>query len=153
MHLFNARAAFGDIPIVIAAAGNESRRNERRDFKIAASLPAAAGGIVSVAAAGIQGEEYGVAYFSNTYAKVSAPGVNILSTAPGGSIVSMNRTSMPSLHVAGVAALWWECAVKNNTLAPCTLALAKLTASASTQHFSPEFDNVDSGLGLVTAPL
>jgi len=50
--LVQARASFTGPCLLIAAAGNESRRDEDPDFVIAVSPPAAADGMVSVAAVG-----------------------------------------------------------------------------------------------------
>ncbi|MGL4373211.1 MAG: S8 family serine peptidase, partial [Shewanella sp.] len=51
MSMFKAQAAFNCSPVVVAAAGNESRREINGQYKIAASVPAAADGVLSVAAA------------------------------------------------------------------------------------------------------
>lgn len=152
MRMISARSAFGDSPIVIAAAGNESRREIREDFKIAASLPAAADGVISVAAVGRQGDQYGIARFSNTFPKVSAPGVDILSAWPGGTLKSLDGTSMACPHVAGVAALWWEFAQTSKAMSASAVTTAQLTATANDQDFSGDFDHLDYGFGLVAAP-
>jgi subtilisin family serine protease len=52
MQMIMARAAFGEGTVVVAAAGNESRRDERPEFEIATSLPAAAQDVISVGALG-----------------------------------------------------------------------------------------------------
>ena len=60
--------------LIVAAAGNESRREVNPDFEIAVSPPAVSDGIVSVAALGQNGSGFVVAEFSNTGANVSGPG-------------------------------------------------------------------------------
>lgn len=65
---------FGGVsPLVIAAAGNESRRP---NFTIGCA-PAVSQGIISVGALGKVDNELQVAAFSNTSPDIAAPGVNI----------------------------------------------------------------------------
>ena len=71
MQMIKARAAFGPEPVVIAASGNESKTQVNPDFKIAASLPAAAEGVVSVGALQRAGDLFEVAPFSNILPEVS----------------------------------------------------------------------------------
>jgi subtilisin family serine protease len=136
----------------VAAAGNESRRDQNPDFEIAASLPAAAEGVVSVGALK-QGEGgLSVASFSNTFPQISAPGVKIISAKPGGGTTAKSGTSMACPHVAGVAALWWE-AVRASDVPPVArTVLAKVLASARTNVFDPGVDVADRGGGLVWSP-
>jgi len=79
MNMLKAQRAFGVWPLVVAAAGNESRRQLNASYRIAASLPAAADDVLSVAAFGQGQGTYEVAAFSNTLALLSAPGVDITS--------------------------------------------------------------------------
>ena len=151
MAMFKAEGAFHGSPVVIAAAGNESRRDLRSEYRISASVPAAADGVISVAAAHQLGEEFGIADFSNSLAHISAPGVDILSAWPGGTLHSLNGTSMACPHVAGVAALWWEYAVKEGAPVTSTAVSSHLTSTAR-KLFSVQFDRSDFGFGLVTSP-
>ncbi len=153
MEMVEARSAFGQGTILVAAAGNESQRDQNPDHEIAVSLPAAAQGIVSVGAllAGQGGLQ--VAPFSNTFPQVSAPGVGILSAWPGGSLRALSGTSMATPHVAGVTALWWEAVRSSPIGANSTAVLARLLAGTRIAGFVTGVDPADRGSGIVTAPL
>jgi subtilisin family serine protease len=152
MQMVRSRDAFGAGTVVVAAAGNESRRDVNPDYEIAVSLPAAAEGVVSVGALEQASEGLKIARFSNTFPQVSAPGVNVLSAKVGGGLRSLNGTSMATPHVAGVAALWWEEIVASPLPANTTAVTAKLFANAATDGFAAGVDVPDRGLGLVRAP-
>lgn len=140
--------------VLVAAAGNESRRHLRRDFLIDASMPAsAARGIVSVGATqkGANGK-LDVAAFSNINPVLSAPGVSIVSAAVGGGVRTSNGTSMACPHVAGVAALWWQWMRENLGAVRAGDIVGRLTATARHDVFATEFAFSDFGTGAVRAP-
>ncbi len=152
MAMIRSREAFGAGTMVVAAAGNGSRRNVDPDHEIGVALPAAADGVVSVAAVGQSPQGLQVAAFSNTFAQISAPGVGIVSAATGGGLRSLDGTSMACPHVAGLVALWREEVLASPLPANTATVTAKLLASAATDGFAAGIDVADRGVGLAVAP-
>ena len=85
--------------VLVAAAGN--------DGDSTVNYPAGYAEVVSVAATD---QNDAKASFSNTNAdvEVAAPGVNILSTIPGGQYATMSGTSMATPHASGVTGVLWQ---------------------------------------------
>lgn len=146
MSLLAAQGPFGVDAMVIAASGNES---DRPKYKIAASLPSAAVGVLAVGAVGRQGAKFGIASFSNNLPQLCAPGVDVVSARTGGGLVSMSGTSMATPHAAGVAALHWQALGQLASAARVTAALLN-TARPGELVGGTELD--DMGSGLITAP-
>lgn len=152
MQLARNREAFGPGAVVVAAAGNESRRDVDPDFEVAASLPAAAEGVASTGALGRSAAGLVVAPFSNTFPVVSAPGVAVLSAQAGGGLRTLNGTSMAAPHVAGAAALWWEEVAASSLPRSASTVRSRLLAGADTAALAPGVDVADRGVGVVRAP-
>lgn len=143
--------------VVVAAAGNESKLDGEHAYRIAASLPAAADGIVSVGA--LKREVDGllsVAAFSNSTPRVTAPGVDVVSAASGtkNQLVGLSGTSMACPHVAGVAALWWESLRKADDQEPTAAKVEnRLIGNVRTDVFLHGVAPLDRGDGMVVAPI
>jgi subtilisin family serine protease len=149
--LLAAQGEFMQASLIVAAAGNESRRDQNAKFEIAVAPPAVADGIISVAALGRAQGGLTVASFSNFGARVSGPGVEITSAKLGGGLTGMSGTSMATPHVAGVAALWAQKLTVAGQLSGQLLA-DKLVGSATTTGLKAGFDPADVGAGIVRAP-
>jgi subtilisin family serine protease len=152
MNMIVAAEGFGPGAVVVAAAGNESRRDLNPDYEIAASLPAAAEGVLSVGAVGQGTAGLEIGDFSNTFPQICAPGVNVRSARAGGGMAVKSGTSMACPHVAGVVALWWEAVHEQGLPLRARTVVAKVLGSASTAQLSANVDLVDRGVGLVAAP-
>ena len=152
MDNLRARQAFGGGSVVIAASGNESRRQAPKNYVIGTSVPACSFDVISVGALSRSGKKLDIAPFSNAEPIVCAPGVDITSARAGGGLTNMSGTSMACPHAAGVAALWWEY-VRSHGLPQCAdTVTARLKATARPDVFTPTTTEPDRGCGLVTAP-
>jgi subtilisin family serine protease len=142
--------ASGDI-LIIAAAGNESRRDEDATYLISASLPSAADHVVAIGAYGRKGKSYEVAPFSNTDVAICAPGVDILSADATNDhgLTEMSGTSMACPHTAGLAALWWQ---KLGAIANPDSVRGAMLEGASTAKLPKDFDVAQYGRGRAMAP-
>ena len=141
---------FGDGTIIVAASGNESKRP---DYEIAVAPPAAGTGIIAVGALGETDDGIREAYFSNNQVDISAPGVDIVSAALGGGLVSMSGTSMATPHAAGIAALWAQRQRDLTGRVESRSLFTQLIASGTTAPLASDIEEEDVGTGIIQAPL
>lgn len=144
---FSALSYIGQGALLVAAAGNESRRPT---YTIATSPPAVADSILSVAAVD---RGFGAARFSNTFADVSAPGVDISSAGLDGGLSVLSGTSMAAPHVAGVAALWSQRLLESESQLNIDRLKSTLFANLSpaADRAMPDLEN--TGRGVIKSPL
>ena len=150
--MVHAGAAFFQPAMIIAAAGNESRREIDPGYEVSVSPPAVSDGMLAVGALGRSAGGLEVAPFSNTGVDLCGPGVDVLSARFGGGVAISSGTSMAAPYVAGVAALWAEKLKQGGTL-PIDLWTARLLSSGSLSQLRAGFRPAHVGAGLVQAPV
>lgn len=148
-NLVKAQGAMFSKTLIVAAAGNESKRPA---YVIATAPPAAADGIMAVGALGESAAGLELAPFSNGAPDLSAPGVGVISAKVGGGLRRLSGTSMATPHVAGVAALWCEKVGSLNPDYQVSQIEGCLTGRADTTRIASGQEMTDVGAGLVQAP-
>jgi len=133
--------------LVIAAAGNNARRNAMPPNYGYVAAPANAKSVMAVGALDSSGKIFVQSgrsqNFSGAYVDIAAPGVNVVSSSRNGGFVSMEGTSMAAPHVTGIAALWCE---KTGKIGSDLFVTLLQNAAASS------LSSLDVGKGLIQAP-
>jgi subtilisin family serine protease len=154
LQMLRMREPFTGGALLVAAAGNDSRRSGSGEYVMTACPPCGSDKVVSVGAFDplARSERYRVSDFSNCGVDLTAPGRLIVSAAAGGGLRAQSGTGAAAPHVAGVAALWWQAARQSDLPATATLVRGKLLAGAQANGFSPAVYPAERGAGRVMAP-
>jgi hypothetical protein len=144
-------SSIGKGTVIVAAAGNDSQEHTRAPVSSPLSV---AHGVISVGAARTGPKGYTVAYFSNSFPTLCAPGVDVVSAHLVGELKSLTGTSMACAHAAGVAALWWEYLRSTMPAVEVTsrMVVDAMLKAARVEVFAPDVPDVDRGAGLIQAP-
>jgi subtilisin family serine protease len=140
--------------IVVAAGGNDSRRDGDCEQIVSASPPATVDSVISVGSLDSDslGRGHCVSSFSNSGVAITAPGRDIISAAVGGGLAMLSGTSVATSHVAGIAALWWQAIRQSDLPANAVVVRRKLLGSAHAGLFSPLVYPAERGAGCAAAP-
>jgi subtilisin family serine protease len=130
-------AAYAKGIVLIAAAGNGGPQAEP-------AYPAADPDVIAVTATDDKEHVFAMAN-RGRYIAVAAPGVDILSLAPGGAYQLSSGTSIAAAHVSGIAALLLE---HKPSLRPADI---RSTLVATARQIGPPTPDSDLGAGLANA--
>jgi len=130
-------AAYAKGIVLIAAAGNGGPQSEPL-------YPAADPDVIAVTATDDKEHVFAMAN-RGRYIAVAAPGVDILSLAPGGAYQLSSGTSIAAAHVSGIAAMLLE---RNPSLRPSDI---RSTLIATARQIGPPTPDSDFGAGLANA--
>jgi thermitase len=138
--------AYSKGSLCIVAAGNGSEVGEDNPSGYSHGVNA-----VIVTAHDVNRKHAGFAQRADTKWSVSAPGVDILSTWPGGGYQAIQGTSMATPHVAGLAALLFAQGLSNKAVAERIVSTAQPVGN-SVQEGSGQV-NAAAAVGLKPTPL
>lgn len=97
--------AIAEGALVVAAAGNVTGSGVSRNNDLAFNVPANYNGVLSVGSTSTNGDELASHSHFGVMVDVYAPGINLITTAPGNRYASATGTSFASPLAAGLAAM------------------------------------------------